>query len=60
MRNFDYREKEGFQEAMVTQIPNLLDDALDWIRDKLEPEDVFPTRDFEAWAEANDYVRKEV
>ncbi len=59
MRNFNLREKDGFQEAIVNQIPNLLGDALDWIRTQLEPEDVFPTRDLEAWAEANNYAKKE-
>jgi len=54
-----YRDKEGFQETMVNQIPNLLDDAIEWIRTKLEPEDVFPIRDLETWAEANDYEKKE-
>lgn len=59
MRNFTYREKEGFQEVMVSQIPNLFDVAFGWIKDKLEPEDIFPIRDLEMWAEANGYEKKE-
>jgi hypothetical protein len=59
MRKFEYREKDGFQEAIVNQIPNLLDDAIDWISKKLEPEDVFSIGDLEAWAETNGYEKKE-
>ena len=59
MRTFGYREKKEFQETIVNQIPNLLDDVIDWIKIKLEPEDVFPIADLEAWAETNGYEKKE-
>ena len=59
MGTISHREREGFQEIMVNQIPNLLDDALYWISNKLSPEYVFPDKDLEAWAEDNGYVKKE-
>jgi len=59
MKTIPYKEKEGFQEAMVNQIPNLLDDALEWIGNKLDPEDVFPDKVLETWAEDNGYIKKE-
>lgn len=58
MKNFDHRTKEGFQEVIVSQIPNLLDDTIEWIRTKLEPGEVFPVGDLERWAETNGYVKE--
>lgn len=34
-----------------------LDDVLDWIRDNLEPDDVFTEKDLDRWAESNDYKK---
>lgn len=34
----------------------LLDSAIEWIKDNLDPEDVFPRSDLEHWANMNDYI----
>lgn len=59
MRNFNRWEKEGFQARIIDQIPNLLDDAIDWIRSKLTPDDIFEDKELEAWAETHGYIKGE-
>lgn len=34
----------------------LLGDAIDWIRANLEPDDVFPEKPLQSWAENNGYI----
>jgi hypothetical protein len=33
----------------------LLEDAIDWIKNNMEPEDVFTREQLDSWAEDNDY-----
>lgn len=35
----------------------LLECAIDWIKNNLEPEDVFSKEQLESWAEDNDYEK---
>lgn len=35
-----------------------LDNAIEWIGDNLEPEDVFSKANLELWAESNGYVKE--
>jgi len=38
---------------------SILDEALDWMRANLSPEDVFSTSDLERWAESEGYIKAE-
>ena len=48
-------------KAFLASIINatLLEDAINWIQGNMEPQDVFNPGQLEAWADDNDYVRKE-
>jgi len=37
----------------------MLDQIVAWIQEEMEPQDVFDDTQLSAWAEANDYVKKE-
>lgn len=50
------QDKE-FRDALVST--RMLEEAIDWIRSNLEPDDVFTQNSLEAWAENNGYVRDE-
>lgn len=48
-----------FTEAVIT-IPNYpLDEAIDWIKAHMSPDDVFDQRQLEEWAERNGYVEED-
>jgi len=38
---------------------HLLEDAIDWISQNMEPADVFSKKDLEDWAEGEGYVEEE-
>ncbi len=38
---------------------NLLEDVIDWIKDNLNPEDVFEENVLSVWAEDNGYILEE-
>lgn len=37
---------------------NMLDDAIEWIKDNLSPNEVFSKEELENWAYENDYVKE--
>jgi hypothetical protein len=37
-----------------------LDEAIEWIKSNMNPEDVFDDRDLRQWADDNDFVPREV
>lgn len=43
-------------EIKVTN--SAMDTALQWIRANLDPDDVFPEKDLQSWAESNGYVKE--
>jgi len=50
------QDREFLNEVIGT---SLLENAIEWIKDNLEPEDVFDEKDLEHWAEMNDYQKIE-
>ncbi len=56
-RTFSNEVNAQFAEEIIN--PNdLLDDTVAWIKDNLEPDDVFDEDDLIKWAEANGYEPK--
>lgn len=52
-----HREKSDFNKQVVSDsIPNLLDDAIEWIAYNLQPEEVFGDDKLREWAKENDLV----
>ena len=47
------QDRQFITEVVGTR---LLEEAIDWIKSNLEPEDVFPREDLERWATTNDYI----
>lgn len=52
-----YNENKEFTESVIN-VAGLLDDAIDYIKSNLTPEDVFDKSDLENWAEENGYVEE--
>lgn len=52
-----YNENKDFLRAMIPE--DLLDEAIDWINDHMEPEEVFKNSALEDWAEENGFVKEE-
>ena len=48
------RQDKEFLETVIN--PYLLEAAVAWINDNMDPEDVFDVRKLEAWADNNEYV----
>lgn len=51
---------ESFFETVVGQHLNyaiMYDDCLEWIRQNLNPEDVFSTTQLDKWAESEGYIK---
>lgn len=46
---------KAFTARLISQC--LLDDALEWIKDNLEPKDVFDASELGEWAESNGFIR---
>lgn len=51
-------QDNAFAESVLNYSVSL-DNAIDWIRDNLDPEDVFSTTQLEKWAESEGYVKKD-
>ena len=47
----------GFIDYMIT--PMFLENAIRWIADNMEPEDVFSDTQLAAWAEANGFIQED-
>lgn len=58
MDNLGVEQNRSFSRYLITE-DNLLDYALDWMRDNLEPEDVFCCCHLEEWALENGFVEEE-
>jgi hypothetical protein len=56
MAKFTWQQEEDFLKASMNFSMN---DAVDWIKRNLEPEDVFDKNDLEGWAESNGYIKEE-
>lgn len=53
-------EDQSFAELMqtnVTMSTASLDEAIDWIKTNMNPEQVFDDNDLENWAEKNGYIK---
>ncbi|MDA1029692.1 MAG: hypothetical protein O3B41_11670 [Bacteroidetes bacterium] len=51
-----YRQDIDFVQAMTSV--GMLEDAIAWIKDNLNPEDVFEKKQLDGWAEENGYVEE--
>ena len=47
----------GFIDYMITSA--FLENAISWIADNMEPEDVFSDTQLAAWAEANGFIQED-
>ena len=47
------RQDSEFLAAVVSS--SMLEDAIDWIKSNMNPEDVFEEKDLATWAEENGY-----
>ena len=47
------KQDQDFITQMISD--TLLENAIEWISNNLEPEDVFSVKDLEYWAKANGY-----
>ncbi len=52
----DRKKNDAFWEEMRPSYP--LDDAIEWIKNNLSPEDVFSEKDLDQWAEENEYTKE--
>ena len=50
-------ENDSFIQALLPRW--LLDEAISWIQDNLNPDDVFSDDDLEGWATDNGFVEEE-
>lgn len=48
------QENKQFNQDVLPQW--LLDDAVDWIKSNMNPDDVFDSRELEIWAEENGFI----
>lgn len=53
-----YNENKQFAESVI-DTDNLLDNAIDFIKSNLAPDDVFDKAALENWAEDNGYVEEQ-
>lgn len=58
------KQERQFKDYVVENIissnlpSSTLDDILYWVRDNVEPDQVFSEKQLEAWAEANGYIKE--
>jgi len=52
----DYRKRKAFIDSMVSD--SLLHQAIEWIADNLEPQDVFPDHKLNDWAEEQGFEKE--
>lgn len=60
MPELNWKQKEVFINMVVAanvDAQTLLNDAISWIAENLNPEDVFPNRELEKWAESEGYSK---
>ena len=50
------KQNDEFANHMRAAWP--LDDAIEWIKNNLSPEDVFRQKDLDQWAEENEYTKE--
>ena len=50
-------EKSQFIESIVSS--DLLDNAIEWIQNNMEPYEIFTDEQLGNWAEGHDFVRKD-
>ena len=50
------KQNQAFADCLLPNWP--LDEAVHWIQNNLEPEDVFSDEQLEDWAEMNGYVKE--
>lgn len=59
------RQELDFAEVMRDSVDEIkmstvtLDNAIDWIADQLDPDDVFSEKKLEQWAESNGYKKED-
>jgi hypothetical protein len=53
--DFSKTLNDDFRDEVVSLPKYLLDDAVSWIQNNLEPDDVFSAEQLETWAENNGY-----
>jgi hypothetical protein len=55
------RQDNAYREMVIGKLASLiqLDEAIDWIKSNLNPEDVFDERDLRQWADENGFVNEE-
>jgi len=51
-----YKQEQDFINNIISS--DLLENAIDWIKNNLSPDDVFSQKDLESWAEDNKYVKE--
>jgi len=57
--SFNVSDNRSFTESVINR-DYLLDEAVDWIRGNLSPEDVFDTAALSDWAVHHGYVEADV
>ena len=55
--SYSFKLNADFTDGIINK-GTLLDDAVDWIKSSLEPEDVFDESDLEDWAIDNGFETK--
>lgn len=50
------KDNEKFRDSLFIG-KSLLDDALDWIRENMQPDEVFGDNELSEWAEENGFVK---
>lgn len=59
--NINWKNKEEFLSSVISvncDAGAMINDAIEWIKNNLSPEDVFPTRELEKWAESEGYSKQ--
>ena len=58
MSSLSYQLNQQFAEDIINT-NYFLDEAVDWIKGSLSPEDVFDSDALEEWARENDFVKED-
>ena len=51
------KDNEKFTESVFSGF-SMLENAIEWIRDNMKPDQVFDDKDLEGWAEDNGFVKE--
>jgi hypothetical protein len=54
-----YSSEDALKALVTVSFGIDSDEVVSWVRDNYAPDDVFQQRDLDAWAEENDYIKKE-